>query len=258
MNGKLLGGGPVMLDVIWQNRNVLAQIESQIADERRKLDSWLADAYTAWPDASFNGEHDAGYPNWGDVENLAAQVFDNRLTSKLSDGCVRSLLFFISRSDECGRIVGWLYTTTGTPLSGIGDLTYDDFIFLCNRAVSQPDDFCDYQLVACFQKLETLNTEDQALLKSFFHAKADSYTRRMVVHAFAKFTLADTVSLIEQLWATDDCEFAKISCLYSLEPFPECRSLFDRFLVEYQSSFPVAEADYRQVHMQRFHAIQAK
>ncbi len=245
-------------DVIWPNRTVLVHIENAIADQRQQLDSWLADAYAAWPNASFNGEHDAAYPNWGDVENLATQIFDNRLTSRLSDDGIRSLLFFIARSDECGRIIAWLYTTTGTPFSGVGDLTYDDFVFLCNHSVSEPDDFCDYQLVACFQKLETLNADDQALLKKFFHSKTDSYTRRLAVHAFAKFKLPDAIPLIEQLWTTDDCEFAKISCLYSLEPFPEFRSLFDRFLIEYQSSFPVAEADYRQTHMECFYAIQAK
>lgn len=189
---------------------------------------------------------------------MIAQIFDTRVTSKLSDDAVRSLLFFISRSDECGCIIAWLSTTTGTPLCGIADLTYDDFVFLCDRSVTEPDDFCDYQLVACFQKIDTLCTDDQTLLKRFFHSKKDSYTRRLVVHAFAKFQLADAIPLIEQLWAADDCEFAKISCLYSLEPFPEFRSLFDRFLIEYQTLFPVAEADYRQTHMERFLAIQAK
>ena len=74
----------------------------------------------------------------------------------------------------------------------------------------------------------------------------------------AKFKLPETVSLVEQLWATDDCEIAKLSCLYSLEPFPEARSLFEHFLKEYQSLFPASEADYRQAHMQRLLAFRAK
>lgn len=238
--------------------DVLTQIESEFVNERRKLDAWLNDAYSDWPDVPFNGEHDAGYPNWGDIETLVGRVFDERLTTKLSNDAVRSLLFFISRSDECGCIIAWLSTRTETPLSGIGDLTYDDFIFLCTKALAEPDDFCDYELVACFQKLSNLNANDETILRRFFDTKTDSYTRRLVVHACAKFQLAATIPMVEQLWATDDCEFAKISCLYSLEPFPEFRSLFDRYVIEYQSLFPTAEADYRQTHMEQFRAIQAK
>jgi len=210
------------------------------------------------PNTPFYGEHDASYPNWHEIETLVGEIFDDCRMSHLSSNAVRSILFFISRSNELGRIIGWLYPNAGTQLSGVGKLTYNDFIYLCEQALVEPDDFGDYQLVACFQKLDSLTDCDMAILKQFFETKTDSYTRRLVVHAFAKFQLPETIPLIKQLWASDNCEFAKISCLYSLEPFPESRMLFDRYLMQYQSLFPTRDADYRQTNMERFHEIQAK
>lgn len=237
---------------------MIDQLETEIAIERNKLDAWLTESYSHMPNTPYYGEHDASYFGWSEIESLVGTIFDNNLTTKLSDCAVRSLLFFISRSDELGWLIGWLYPNTGTQLSGVGNLTYDDFIFLCERAVAEPDDFCDYQLVACFQKQHKLSDSDKALLHRFFDTKTYSYTRRLVVHAYAKFQLPETIALIENLWATDDCEFAKLSCLHSLESFPESITLFNRYLLQYESQFPINETDYRQSHMDRFREIQSK
>jgi hypothetical protein len=237
---------------------LIDHLEIQIVSEREKLDSWLMNSYAHRPDKTFHGENDASYPGWYEIEKLVGKIFDNVLTTKLSDNAVRSLLFFIARSDEIGRIIGWSYPNTGTQLSGVGNLTYEDFVFLCERAITEPDDYCDYQLVACFQKLNELTHNDLALLRLFFNTKTYSYTRRVVVHAFAKFKLPEAITLIENLWATDECEFAKLSCLHSLGTFPESRPLFDRYLLQYQSQFPIHEADYRKSHMERFCEILSK
>ncbi len=231
------------------------QTENQISEQRQRLNAWLSDAYSRHPFVAKNGELEAGYPYWGEIETLVGRIFDEQVVRQLSPASVASLLFFISRSDECGRIIAWLRPFTGTPFSNIGNLTYDDFVFLCEKAISDPDDFCDYQLVTCFQKLAVLNANDEKLLEDFFSTKTDSYTRRMVVHAFAKFRHRNAVPLIQQLWSTDECEFAKLSCLYSLEPFIEARTLLNGYLKEYQDRFPVGEEDYRRAHVDRLMAI---
>lgn len=234
------------------------QLEAEISDQRQRLDSWLSDAYSRQPDAPKNGELEAGYPCWSQIGTLVGRVFDEQVIRQLPVTCLRSLLFFISRSDECGCIIAWFRPETGTPFSNIGNLTYDDFIFLCENALSEADDFCDYQLVTCFQKLVVISANDESLLEGFFHRKTDSYTRRMVVHAFAKFRHRKAIPLIQQLWSTDECEFAKLSCLYSLEPFVEARDLLSGYLKEYQDRFPVAEKDYRRTHIDRLMAIEGK
>ncbi|WP_339613163.1 hypothetical protein [uncultured Rubinisphaera sp.] len=232
------------------------QTETVISDQRKQLDAWLADSYSRQPDLPKNGELEAGYPNWGEIETVVSRVFNQQSVRQLSAASVRSLLFFISRSDECGCIIAWLRPETDTPFSDIGNLTYDDFAFLCEEALSEPDDFCDYQLVTCFQKLAVLSDHDEDLLERFFYKKMDSYTRRMVIYAFAKFRYRKAIPLIKQLWSTDDCEFAKLSCLYSLEPFPEARDLLSRYLKEYQDRFPIADEEYRRTHVDRLMAIE--
>ena len=232
--------------------------ETQISEQRQRLDAWLSDAYSRQPDVPKNGELEAGYPHWGEIETIVGRVFDQQVVRQLSPASVGSLLFFISRSDECGCIIAWLRPDTGTPFSNIGNLTYDDFVFLCEKSLCAPDDFCDYQLVTCFQKLAVLNANDEELLEGFFSRKTDSYTRRMVVQAFAKFRHRKAIPLIQQLWSTDQCEFAKLSCLCSLEHFIEARALLSGYLKEYQDRFPVAEEDYRRAHVDRLMAIEGK
>lgn len=236
----------------------ILQVENDLRANRVRLDAWLANAYSDTPDRKYCGEMDASYPHWHEIETVVGHAFDERVTSRLGTAEIESLLFFVSRSDEIGRIIAWLHPFEGTPFSWVGDLSYDDFIFLCRQALADDDDSCDYQLVSCFQKLATLTQDDVCLLRQFFEEKSDSYTRRLVVHAFSKFKLDDTVSLIQSLWTTDDCEFAKLSCLYALEPFLDARPLFAQYLAEYERRFPVADAEYRQTHMERFREIQAK
>lgn len=235
------------------NTITIEEAEHQIERYRIALDEWLAAVYAEFDDRRYYGEMDAGYEKWGEIESVVGQVFDDRLTSQLSSQSLDSLLFFISRSDEIGCIIAWLYPETGSDLSA-GDLTYDDFIFLCDQSLLRADDYCDYQLVVCFQKLTALNEQDLALLKRYFDTKSDSYTRRMVLHAFAKFRLAETIPLAERLWKTDASGFAKISCLYALEPFRDASGLLDQYLQEYELAFPAADADYRQTHLDHFRA----
>ncbi|MCA9035953.1 MAG: hypothetical protein KDA91_12535 [Planctomycetaceae bacterium] len=227
------------------------QTETEISDQRQRLDAWLADVYSRQPELQKNGELEAGYPYWGEIETIVGRAFDQQAVRQLSAASVRSLLFFVSRSDECGCIIAWLRPGTGTPFSNIGNLTYDDFVFLCDKALAEPDDFCDYQLVACFQKLAVLNDQDEGLLERFFYLKADSCTRQMVIHAFAKFSHRKAIPLVEQLWSTDDCEFATLACLCSLEPFPEARALLSDYIKQYQDRFPMADEDCRRTHVDR-------
>ena len=226
----------------------LDTIERDIARERAALDAWLAEAYAGIEDKRYYGEMDASYGQWGAVEALVGRVFDQSLVRRLSPSSVESVLFFISRSDEWGRIIAWL--TQGPPFSWCGDLTYADFSFLCERAVDRPDDYCDYQLAKCYEKCESVGERDVDVLLRFF-GKRDSYTRRTVLHALAHFGLPQVVDLAKELWRTDDCEFAKLSCLHALKAAPGAAELFDAYLREYQRTFDVGAKDYRQSHMRQ-------
>ena len=231
-------------------------IEDDIAHERTALDAWLAETYTEKEDQRYHGEIDAGYDNWGAIESVAGAVFDLGLAEQLTTPAIDSLLFFISRSDECGRIIAWLSPKTGSPFSGCGNLSYSDVLFLSEQALARDDDYCDYQFAACYRKCKSLDDRAINILNRFFR-KQDSYTRRMALHAFEHFTLPQTVDLAKILWHTDDCEFAKLSCLHALKVFPDARPLFNAYLDEYKNMFDIDAEDYRRSHMREFNVVNA-
>lgn len=228
--------------------SILHTVETEIARERVDLDAWLAESYAGIEGQRYYGERDASYDGWGKIESLVGRVFDQSLTQQLNQASIESLLFFISRSDEIGCIIAWL--SKGPPFSGCGNLSYPDFLFLCEQALLRPDDFCDYQLASCFRKCESLGDREIAILQRFFR-KNYSYTRRTVLHVFEHFGLPQLVELATILWQTDDCEFAKLSCLHALKTVSAARDIFDAYLKEYQNTFDIGAEDYRQSHMRQ-------
>jgi hypothetical protein len=234
----------------------LNTIEYDIARERAELDAWLGDTYAGTNNERYHGEIDIDYDNWRAIESIAGSVFNYQLTQQLSKVSIDSLLFFISRSDECGRIIAWLSPKTGSPFSWCGNLSYSDFLFLSEQALDRDDDYCDYQLAACYRKCELLDDRAIDILKRFFH-KHDLYTRRMSLHAFEHFALPQTVDLAKILWKTDECEFSKLSCLYALKAFPHARPLFNAYLHEYKNTFDINAEEYRRSHMRALTAINA-
>lgn len=228
----------------------LQAIEEDIARKRADLDAWLAETYAGRESERYSGELDASYAQWTAIETLAGSVFDQERLQHLSPAAIDSMLFFISRSDECGRIIAWLTLKKGSPLSHCGKLRHPDFLFLCEQALQRKDDDCDYQLVTCFQKCESLDEQAVGLLQRFFHKQA-SYTRRMVLHVFEHFAHPQAIPLAVHLWESDDCEFAKLSCLYALKKFPEAKEQFELYLQEYQNAYDVEAEEYRRTHMRR-------
>lgn len=224
------------------------RIEEEIAIERSVLDAWLAETYGGKNDPRYHGEIDAGYEKWSDIETIVGSVFDHELIQHFSASSIDSVLFFISRSDECGRIIAWLAPKTGSPFSWCGHLSYQDFLFLSEQALVRADDYCDYQLVACYRKCESLDDRSIRILNDFFQ-KQDSYTRRMVLHAFEHFAHPRAIDLATTLWKTDDCEFAKLSCLHALKAFPSAKPQFDAYLHEYKNTFDIDAEDYRRSHI---------
>jgi hypothetical protein len=224
-------------------------IEQAIAAERAQLDAWLAETYAETHATPYCGEIDIDFPYWGRIESLIGAIFDGQFVQTLSSSALHSILFFISRSNEGGRIIAWLSPHPGKPLSNCGHLTYGDFLYLCDAALTQPDDDCDYELVSCFQKLASLDDGSISRLNRFFE-KRHSYTRRLVLHTFAQFSLPQTIDAAKVLWETDDCEFAKLSCLASLKGFPDAKPLFEQYLKTYQSLFDVEAEDYRRSHIE--------
>lgn len=225
-------------------------IETLIAQQRRDLDDWLDIAYVGRENLRYNGEVDAGYSNSVIIESLAGLVFNEGLVRRLSVPALNSLLFFISRTEECGSVIPWLGAESGDPFSHCGDLSYSDFLFLSEQASMREDDFCDYQLAACFKKCNSLDQDAIKILLRFFD-KNDSYTRRTVLHTFEHFRLPRTVELAATLWQSDDCEFAKLSCLHALKKFPAAVELFRKYLQEYQNTYDINAADYRPSHIQQ-------
>ncbi len=229
-------------------------IETEIAQARAELDAWLAESYAGIEDQRYYGERDASYDGWGRIESLVGRVYDQALTQQLSQPSIDSILFFISRSDELGRIISWL---SKVPLfSSCGNLSYPDFLFLSEQAVGRPDDHCDYQLANCYRKCESLGDREMDILQRFFQ-KRDSYTRRIVLHVFEHFALPQVVGLATDLWQTDDCEFAKLSCLHALKTVPDARHIFDAYLQEYRTTYDIDAKDYRQSHMRQLTASRA-
>jgi hypothetical protein len=226
-----------------RNEAAVAIFERRIAGEREKLDTWLRGAYADCEELRYCGEMDASYRNWGNIEALVGQVFTSGTLTQLSRGAVDSILFFISRSDEIGCIIAWL--GIDSRFSGCGDLSYADFSFLAGESLRRAEDYCDYQIAACYRNLQQLSDGDVNVLKKFF-CRTDSYTRRVALHSLQHFRHPDTVELARQLWHSSDCEFAKLSCLEALKAFPEARSLFDRFLAEYRDTYDIAAKEYRQ------------
>jgi hypothetical protein len=135
-------------------------------------------------------------------------------------------------------------------MSGCGNLSYPDFLFLCEQAIARPDDYCDFQFAACYGKLESLGEREIDVLQRFFQ-KRDSYTRRTVLHVFQQFGLPQVVDLATTLWQTDNCEFAKLSCLHALKTVPTARHIFDAYLQEYQTTFDINAQEYRQSHIRQ-------
>jgi hypothetical protein len=228
----------------------IESIEQDITHYRRDLDRWLMNAYTGMEEQKYCGEMDASYPKWADIESITSSIFDNRLVQQLNRSSLDAMLFFIARSDELGRIIAWLAPKKGTPFSWCGDLLYPDFLFLCEQALIRDEDYSDYQLAACFQKCESLDGCAISILERFFN-RNDSYTRRLALDVLGYFTLPQAVDLAIKLWQTDDCEFAKLSCLYTLKRFANDRELFDTYLREYQNLFDVTAKNYRQSHIQQ-------
>ena len=233
---------------------MLRTIEIDIARERADLDAWLAESYVGIEDQRYYGEWDASYEGWGRIESLVGRVFDEALTQRLNQASVESVLFFISRSNEIGRIIAWL--SEGPPFSWCGNLSYPDFLFLSEQALVWPDDDCDYQLASCYRKCESLGDREINILQRFFQ-KRDSYIRRTVLHVFKHFDLPQVVDLATTLWQTDDCEFAKLSCLHALKTVPDARQIFDAYLQEYRNTFDIDAEDYRQSHMRELTASRA-
>lgn len=226
----------------------ITQLEIQIAQQRKELDTWLDKVYTGREHLRYSGEIDCAYPHWHVIEDLVRPIFDRQLVTRLCPESIDSLLFFISRNEEYNSLIVWLSTRTDAPLSGCGSLAYADFIFLCEQALVRDDDFCDYQLAASFEKFQHLDETDVRILSGFFD-KHNSYTRRRALHALARFARPETVEFARRLWETDDCEFAKLSCLHSLKRIPEAQDLFHSYLVEFENTHDTQNVDYLRSHM---------
>ena len=226
----------------------LCSIETAIAEHRVKLDAWLDDRYPLpHGQREYCGERDCSYDYWGHIESTVGSVFDSRLTQNLSTASLDSLLFFASRNEECGRIIAWLGHIGA--FSNVGDLSDADFLFLCDSALSRPEDFVDYELVACFHKIPTLTEQQTETVRRFFD-RDFAYTKRMAIDVLAAKGFDGIPDLAQQLWGHDNCEFTKLSALHALKQSGSS-SLLAEMISQFKSLFDVDAHDYLQSHMQQ-------
>lgn len=227
----------------------LASLEAAIADHRIKLDAWLDTVYgLPHGQREYSGELDCSYEFWGDIETTVGAVFDARLTQSLTQTSLESLLFFASRNEDVGCIIAWLGRIG--PFSGVGDLTIGDFQFLCDAVLLQPEDFADYELVACFHKIPTLSRQQIETVLRFFD-RSYAYTKRMSIDVLATKGYGTIPDLARQLWGHDECEFTKLSALHALKESGSSQTLLAELISEFKSRFDVNAHDYLQSHMEQ-------
>lgn len=147
----------------------LEEMEEAIARERRVLDEWLYLTYAEMENEKYHPEIDASYENWVDINSAVGSIFDDGLVRRLGQKSIDSMLFFfISRNEEVGGIIAWLTGPGVERFSHCGDLAYDDFLFLAEKALERDEDFCDYQLAISFKKCNSLDERCVDLLNGFF------------------------------------------------------------------------------------------
>ncbi len=203
----------------------MTELEKEIQDCRAELEKWLHEVYgESYGD--FYGEQDIGYDHWESIEKVLKRVFESSNLGEVSDSSLDDILFFISRSDEGGRIIAWLHPNA-TPLSHIADLRIDNFILLCEHALKSDEDFCDYQLAYCFHKFEQLSKDLEELLLRFFKKK-EIYTKRLALISMTKHRIVNLERYISELWETED-EWAGLNCLDALKASGCNNELFQQY-----------------------------
>lgn len=192
----------------------MRDIEIEIENHKTALDLWLRESYgDSYGD--FYGEHDISYENWDAIEAVLKIAFEEVDLAGLSDSCLNNILFFVSRSDEGGRIIAWLYPSSQR-LSNIADISMSNFICLCKHALKSKDDYCDYQLASCFRKFHSLTADQEEILIGFFN-KNYIYTKRIALIGLAEHKAPNIEKYVTQLWELrDQEEWAGLTCLEAL------------------------------------------
>lgn len=223
---------------------------AEIQRFRERLDAWLDETYATQEDKTFRGETDSCYDGWHEIEAIVGRLFDSQSVQQLPSSAVDSILFFISRAEEDGRLIHWLGSAIGSRLSGVGDLTERDFLFLCRETLARPEDSSDYQLAACFRKFEHACSQYIDLLLRFFDRK-DSYTRRISLHSLSHLRYSNAADLAVTLWNTDGCEFARLTALYTLKETHGADTVLAKYLAAFESEYDIGGNPHLQVHLKR-------
>lgn len=71
----------------------------------------------------------------------------------------------------------------------------------------------------------------------------------MALHSLAHFRHPSVSELAVELWSTDSCEFAKLSCLHVLKETHGAEAIFDKLMHEYRAAYDVDAESYRQSHI---------
>lgn len=216
----------------------------------KRLDDWVSKQYKeqGLGREDWNGEIEAGYEDWVTIYVIIGVAFDKRLITKLRQHSIDTLLFFISCNDELRAIIDSNNGPDNTQLSSIGDLTVDDFIYLCKAALAHNYRMCDFQLVRAISKLRRIHEENanlmeetEWLLRRFFE-KEHPYTRWCALSALESAGANDLVELLQNLWRSVEDAHDKLACLDKLKQLGET-ALFHRNLEEFRREFPITQGD---------------
>jgi len=228
----------------------LLELEHKLHLECNELDCWLEKAFEGASPRPYNGEVSCGYPNWGDIIDVLKLIVGTGRLQRLSKQATDDMLFAFSRSDELA-LISWISKPEKDPAKrsylSVGNITEDDFTWLCEQSLLRNEDFSDFQLVVAMRNRESLSHKDVVLLSGFMK-RTDSYTRRMVLQTLSYFQHEDILPWIYDLWQDDD-EWAKLSCLHSLKPYEAHRVEFEKLLQKYKELYDVQAEEYRKLHI---------
>lgn len=191
----------------------LKDIESKLNEHVKNFHKWVKDTYT--PEEIANGHvDDPGYSGWNAVEKDIAILFNEFDVRALTETAIGDLLYLIGRNWDLGWIINWLTTNT-KQLSNVGDLTEEEFYYLCQKALDCDDEDAQCQFPANFKKFESLTPQREQLLLAFCRSK-HIYTHRVALGSLLHLEYPKMEELIIEAWDTGD-EWARIDCLWMLK-----------------------------------------
>ena len=227
-------------DLIFDVRNALREHEKsqpelppkeQLRSLVTKFKKWISDNYSE-EQIKDNLIDDAGYPDWGEIENHFAKILKNNWLSILDKDDKINLLYLIARNWDIGSLIGWF--SAEKPLSTLGDLSDEDFVELAKivSQLQQPEfEEAKFQFASSFKKFDELSPEIEETLLTIYQSR-DEYSRRHALISLAKLGYKNIRELLNKSWETEEEEHHKIDCLRAINEYVKDEDLLNEYLIK--------------------------